>query len=102
LRTFEEFFKEVQSSIEQHAKRKGYRRTALADAPNELADFMASITLSDKLNAAQAHAAFECIYKCVEFLHNPRRVHMEKVAGWASLAWSRTNDETLAGKIEHN
>ena len=95
MRTLEEFFTEVKSSIEHHAQKKGYRRTAEADAPNELADFMASIQLSDQLNAAQAHAAFECIYKCVEFLHNPRRVHMEKVAGWASLAWARTEDPVI-------
>ena len=91
--TFDDFVAGVRDSIENHAVRKGYRPTADANGTNDLADFMASIRLSDKLTMAQAHAAAECIYKCVEFLHNPRRVHMEKVSGWASLAWQRTPED---------
>ncbi len=90
----DKFFTAVKSSIEGHAKRKGYRRTANADEPNELADFMATIRMSDKLSAMQVHAACECIYKCVEFLQAPRRVHMEKVSGWSSLAWERTLEDS--------
>lgn len=99
----DKYFAAVKDSIEGHAKRKGYRRTADANDTNELADFMATIRLNEKLTAMQVHAACECLYKCVEFMHSPRRVHLEKISGWASLAWAITpedqNEKENAGKL---
>lgn len=89
--SFEAFTRAVRDSVESHAQRKGYRRTDDASGPNELADFMHSIQLSDKVTLGQAHAAAEVIYKAVEFLQDPRPVVLEKISGWAWIAWERTD-----------
>lgn len=89
--SFEDFTNAVRESVEAHAKRKGYRRTSESSGPNELADFMRSIQLSDKVTLGQAHAAAEIVYKAIEFLQDPRPVVLEKISGWAWIAWERTD-----------
>lgn len=80
--SFESFSKAVKDSVENHAQRKGYR-TSDVDGINELADFMHSQGLG------QSHGISEIIYKVLEFKKTPRRVLLEKVAGWSFVLWQR-------------
>jgi len=79
--TFASFSKAVGESIGKHAERKGYAR---GDDGMRLSDFLYFIGIG------RAHACAEIIYKAVEYWKNPRRVMLEKIAGWAYIAWRHT------------
>jgi hypothetical protein len=79
---FSSFAAAVKDSVEGHAKRKGYRTTDV-DGTNEIADFMHAQGLG------QPHGVSEIIYKALEFRRSPKRVLLEKIAGWAFILWQR-------------
>jgi hypothetical protein len=81
--SFAAFMKAVESSVDGHAKRKGYTDND-PDGQNKLALAM------QQLGIHEAHCIGEIVYKCAEWLKSPRRVLMEKVAGWSWLVWKQT------------
>jgi hypothetical protein len=83
--SFDAFAAAVKSSVDSHAKRKGYTDND-PDGANKL-----SLAMT-QLGIHEAHCIGEIIYKCAEWLKTPRRVLMEKVAGWAWLVWKETKD----------
>ncbi len=72
------FFAGLRSSVEEHAKRKGYQDASGSDVAGGM---VAALGLSAQ------HATCEMIYKLVEFRTAPRRVIAEKLAGWAFRLW---------------
>jgi hypothetical protein len=83
--SFDAFFSAVRDSCENHAKRKNYTTNDI-NGPNQL------FTIMQTLGINKAHSVGEIIYKCAEYLKTPRRVLMEKVAGWAWIVWRDTQD----------
>lgn len=83
--SFDAFMSAVRSSIDDHAKRKGYTD----NDPNGANKLSEAVSL---LGIHEQHCIGEIIYKCAEWLRTPRRVLMEKVAGWAWLVWKATKD----------
>ncbi len=79
------FSKAVEDSINGHAKRKGYTDND-PSGDNKLANAM------KQMGIHEAHCIGEIVYKCAEWLKCPRRVLMEKVAGWAYLVWRETKE----------
>lgn len=79
-RTFKEFMRQVEDSLDGHAKRKGYSDNG-TDGANPLYEFEVAI------GAAPAHAMGEIIYKATEYLREAREVLLIKIAGWAYLEW---------------
>lgn len=79
------FFANIRSSVESHAQRKGYTDDG-PDGVNKLADAMKS------LGVHEAHCIGEICYKCAEYRKAPRKVLMEKVAGWAWLLWKESQE----------
>lgn len=84
--SFEAFARGIKESVEGQAQRKGYRTTTI-DGDNQLADFMHSQGLG------QPHGISEIIYKALEFKRAPRRVLLEKIAGWAFILWQRCKEQ---------
>jgi len=83
--SFAGFSAAVKESVEGQAQRKGYRTTQV-DGANEIADFMHAQGLG------QPHGISEIIYKSLEFKRAPRRVLLEKIAGWAFILWQRCGE----------
>ncbi len=75
-RSFQRFAREVQQSVHDYGKKKGYRAER-----RDLFEFTVDC------GAAKGHAVGEIIYKAIEFFRRPRKVLMVKIAGWAFLAW---------------
>jgi len=82
---FDSFAAAVRDTLNKHAERKNYTDNG-ADGPNKLCNVM------QELGIHEAHCIGEIIYKCAEWLRAPRKVLMEKVAGWAFLVWKATKD----------
>lgn len=78
--SLDDFFSAVRSSVNEHARRKNYT-DGDPDGENKLLVVMAALGIH------QQHAIGEIIYKCAEFLRAPRRVLLEKIAGWAWTVW---------------
>lgn len=78
-RSFDAFMANVRSSLDEHAKRKNY--AALGRL--ELAD------VTHSLGIGRQHGVGEIIYKAAEYSLTPRRVILEKIAGWAFKLWQR-------------
>lgn len=83
--SLEDFFDRVRSSCTEHAARKGYTKSGPDDG-----DVLGVILR--KMGVSQAHGIGEIVTKLVEFNISPRRVLMEKVAGWAWCVWKDTKD----------
>jgi hypothetical protein len=79
-RTFEQFVEAVRDSCESHAKRKNYTTEGI-DGENQL------LRICALLNIDKQHGIGEIIYKCAEYLTNPREVLLIKIAGWAYILW---------------
>ena len=85
INSFECFMESVRSSVEVHAQRKGYTRNGV-DGQNDLAEV-------DKLmGTTVGHCVGEIVYKLKEYMTTPRRVVLEKVAGWAFILWRSTDE----------
>jgi len=68
-KTFAAFAAAVRASCEEHAQRKNYTNS------NVDGDCIAEI-----------------VTKAIEYLKTPRRVLLEKIAGWAFILWRETED----------
>lgn len=77
--SFDAFARAVRESIEKHAERKNYHAGNFEENP--LALFLSAIGIFS------GHNIGEIIYKAVEYVKTPRRVLLEKIAGWAWLEW---------------
>ncbi len=87
--SFKAFAAAVEDSITAHAKRKNYTDNG-PDGENKM------LTVMNALGIHQHHAIGEIIYKAGEFLKTPRRVLLEKIAGWAFVLWRETpKDEVV-------
>lgn len=78
--SFAAFSKAVEDSINGHAKRKNYTDNG-AEGENKM------LTAMRAMGIHEPHCAGEICYKVAECLKSPRRVLMEKVAGWAYMWW---------------
>ena len=78
-RTFAQFAKAVESSVTEFAERKGYNGP-LPDAAVHL----------ETLGIARQHGLGEIYYKWREFQKTPKRVILEKIAGWCFVLWRET------------
>ena len=83
--SFEGFTEQVRATIELHARRKGYT-TGGGEEGNVAGEIL------KLLGIAVPHEIGEIIYKAVEFLKTPRRVILEKIAGWCYIAWRDCGD----------
>lgn len=84
--SFKEFMEAVRSSVEDHAQRKGYTKNG-TEGQNDLIEI-------DKLMGTHVHHCIaEIVYKAKEYLSTPRRVLLEKIAGWAFILWRETKPE---------
>jgi hypothetical protein len=81
--SFDAFAAAVKSSVDSHAKRKNYTDNG-PDGNNKM------LTVMNALGIHQHHAIGEIIYKAGEFLKTPRRVLLEKIAGWSFVLWRET------------
>ncbi len=81
--SFDAFAAAVKSSVDGHAKRKNYTDNG-PDGENKM------LVVMNALDIHKQHASGEIIYKVAEYLKTPRRVLMEKVAGWAFTIWRET------------
>lgn len=82
--SFNAFMEAVRSSIDGHAKRKGYTKNGPDDGRNDLIEI-------DKLMGTHVHHCIaEMVYKAKEYLMAPRRVLLEKISGWAFILWRET------------
>lgn len=84
-RTFESFLEAVRASVDEHAKRKNYTDNGVS-GENKLAE------VGRLLEFEPQHGIGEIVYKCAEYLRNPREVLLEKIAGWAGILWMRHKD----------
>ena len=84
--SFDAFAAAVRSSVDQHAKRKNYTDGG-ADDKNKM------IAVMVLMGIHAPHSIGEIIYKCTEYLKTPRRVLLEKVAGWAFVLWKETEPD---------
>lgn len=80
-RTFQDFAEAVRSSVEEHAERKGYKPGGASAVTADVREIVRGLGIEKQ------HAVAEIIYKLVEFLHTPKRVLLEKVAGWSFIQW---------------
>jgi len=83
---FEEFLEAVRDSVEAQAKRKNYSDNGVSGV-NKLME------VGRLLNYEPQHGIGEIIYKCSEYLTNPREVLLVKIAGWAGVLWMRHHEE---------
>lgn len=83
-KTFDAFMGQVRDSCEGQAKRKNYYREGDIESPNQLSD------VSNLLGLEPQHGIGEIVYKCAEYLKNPREVLLVKIAGWAYILWRRS------------
>lgn len=81
--SFDAFAAAVRSSCDQHAKRKNYSDNG-TDGHNRM------ISVMVEMGIHAPHCVGEIVYKCAEYLRTPRRVLLEKVAGWAYVLWKET------------
>ena len=81
-RRFEEFLEAVRDSVEAQAKRKNYSENGVA-GENKLSE------VGRLLEFEPQHGIGEIVYKCAEYLKNPREVLLIKIAGWAGVLWMR-------------
>lgn len=88
--SLDEFLEAVRDSVESHAKRKNYTDHG-ADGENKLVTIMAAMGIG------VPHGIGEIVYKCTEYLRNPREVLLIKIAGWAFIIWRGEKD---AGKFD--
>lgn len=88
--SLDEFLEAVRDSVESHAKRKNYTDHG-ADGENKLVTIMAAMGIG------VPHGIGEIVYKCTEYLRNPREVLLVKIAGWAFIIWRGEKD---AGRFE--
>jgi hypothetical protein len=79
---FEEFLEAVRDSVEGQAKRKNYSENGVA-GENKLSE------VGRLLEFEPQHGIGEIVYKCAEYLKNPREVLLIKIAGWAGVLWMR-------------
>src|ERR1700675_1681062 len=82
MKRFEEFLEAVRDSVEGQAKRKNYSENGLA-GENKLGEVGRLMELEPQ------HGLGEIVYKCAEYLKNPREVLLIKIAGWAGVLWMR-------------
>ena len=83
---FEEFLEAVRDSVEGQAKRKNYTKNGV-DGENQL------IEVGRLLEFEPQHGIGEIVYKCAEYLKNPREVLLIKIAGWAGVLWMRHHED---------
>lgn len=83
--SFDAFMSAVRSSVDDHAKRKNYSDNG-PDGHNKL------LVVMRELDIHKAHACGEIVYKVAEYLRAPRRVMLEKIAGWAYVIWREYPD----------
>lgn len=86
VRSFDRFIELVRDSVEAQAAKKGYSDGG-ADGPNQL------LAITQIMGINRQHAIAEIVYKCVEFLKNPREVLLIKISGWSFILW-RSFEET--------
>ena len=79
---FEEFLEAVRDSVEGQAKRKNYTKNDV-NGENQLSE------VGRLLEFEPQHGIGEIVYKCAEYLKNPREVLLIKIAGWAGVLWMR-------------
>lgn len=79
-RTFEQFMQAVRDSCEAYAQKKGYTVEDV-NGSNQLLDITRALGINNQ------HGIAEIIYKCVEFLKEPREVLLVKIAGWSYILW---------------
>ena len=84
--SFDTFMNAVRDSVDGHAKRKNYT-DAGPDGENKLLLVMRTMDIHTP------HAIGEIVYKCAEYLRTPRRVILEKIAGWAFVVWREYPDK---------
>jgi hypothetical protein len=84
--SFDAFSAAVKDSVDGQAKRKNYAREGL-NGRNQLAEVGAL------LNFEPQHGIGEIVYKCSEYLANPREVLLVKIAGWAYILWKRSQEK---------
>jgi len=78
----DEFLALVKESVDAKAREKNYTQTD-ADGKNQL------IEVGTLLSFEPQHGIGEIVYKCAEYLKNPREVLLIKIAGWAYILWRR-------------
>ena len=88
-RTFDEFLAAVKDSVDGQAKRKNYASNGL-DGKNQL------LEVGKLLNFEPQHGIGEIVYKCAEYLKDPREVLLIKIAGWAYILWKARAAEQAA------
>lgn len=81
----EDFFAAVRSSVDAHAARKNYTDNG-PDGENKMLAVMVLLGID------VPHGIGEIIYKAAEYLKTPRRVLLEKIAGWAFCVWREHPD----------
>jgi hypothetical protein len=86
-KSFDIFMENVRSSVGEHAERKGYSHGG-PDGGNQL------LQVDELLGIRVAHGIGEIVYKSAEYLRTPRRVLLEKIAGWAFCLWREHKDES--------
>lgn len=79
-KSFEVFAESVRDSCDGQARRKGYTQNDV-NGPNQLSE------VGRLLNFEPQHGIGEIVYKCAEYLRNPREVLLIKIAGWAYILW---------------
>jgi hypothetical protein len=103
VKRFEDFLEAVRDSVEAQAKRKNYSENGVA-GENKLSE------VGRLLEFEPQHGIGEIVYKCAEYLRNPREVLLVKIAGWAGVLWMRHEqppapgspwDEQFLEKISH-
>ena len=83
---FEEFLEAVRDSVEGQAKRKNYTKNDV-NGENQLSE------VGRLLEFEPQHGIGEIVYKCAEYLKNPREVLLIKIAGWAGVLWMRHHED---------
>lgn len=84
-KSFEVFSESVRDSCEGQARRKNYTQND-ANGPNQLSE------VGKLLNFEPQHGIGEIVYKCAEYLRNPREVLLVKIAGWAFILWRQAQE----------
>lgn len=78
--SFQGFAAAVEATVDKFAKSKGYT-TEDGETGNVACEALKLMGINFP------HKIGEIVYKCVEFMHSPRRVILEKIAGTAYIAW---------------
>ena len=86
MRRFEEFLEAVRDSVESQAKRKNYSENGVT-GENKLSE------VGRLLEFEPQHGIGEIVYKCAEYLKNPREVLLIKIAGWCGVLWMRHHED---------